>query len=119
MSVPATDNPSQVDVSPVLMNDRGITSFSLTNSWPVWIWVKASGVIRQVSNIKTGTFAPAAEGDGTLIPPSPFFGIFSTQYPIWVSAVAVDRPGFPIYQSDGETLRYPDAALVIQYGGGA
>lgn len=117
--IPATNAPSQVLIGPDLAVVKGLTSFLMVNSYPVWMRLKGSGVIRMSSGTQTGTFSPVAEGEGWLIPPAPFFGVFTTQYPVWVSAMAVARPNYPIFAADGTTLLYPDAVLEIAYGGGA
>lgn len=105
--VPATDTPSQIMIGPL---PQGITSFGMVNSFPVWIRLLGSG------QGESGTFTPASEGSGWLIPPG-HFGIYSTQYPKWVSAIAVARPNFPIKDANGALL-YPTANLELFYGSG-
>lgn len=104
--VPATDVPSQVTVPSM---PAGVTTFCAVNSYPVWIRLKGTG---------TGNpFSPVAEHEGWLFPPG-HFGVYATQFPAFMSAIAVDRPGFPIKNMDGELL-YPNAAIEISYGSGA
>lgn len=104
--VPATDVASQVAV-PVL--PEGSTTFSAVNSYPVWIRLKGTAY--------GSTFSPVQEGEGWLFPPG-HFGVYATQFPKWMSAIAVDRPGFPIKDGNG-VLLYPNAALEVAYGSGA
>lgn len=103
--VPAADEASQVAVGPL---PQGVTSFGMVNSYPVFIRLLGS-------NEQTG-FRPANEADGWLVPPY-HFGIYSTQYPKWLSCIAVDRPGFPL-RGEGGALLYPQATLEIFYGSG-
>lgn len=114
--VPATDEPSQVEVGPTLLATKGIASVSITNSFPIWIRIVGSGSIRAINGAMSGSFIEADEDNSYLIPPAPFWGIFSTTYPIWLSAVAVARPDCPIM--DGGSLLYPEAVLEVAYGGG-
>lgn len=102
--VPAGFEPSSVAVG--VMPD-GITAFAAINSYPVWM------------RLVGGAMGPVSVTDDTgwLFPPG-FFGIFSTQSPRWVSCVAVDRPGFPIADENGDPL-YPDARLELLYGSGS
>jgi len=116
--VPATDTPSQVEIGSYLIGTKGLTSFAMVNSYPIWMRLKGSGTVRLNTGTMTGAFDPVAEGQGWLIPPGPFFGVFTTQYPVWVSCIAVARPGFPI-KDGGGALLYPSAVLEMSYGGGA
>lgn len=116
--IPATDVASQVSIGTELVGTKGLTSFSMVNSYPIWIRLKGSGVIRLTTGTMSGTFSPVEEGKGWLIPPGPFFGVFTTQYPVWVSCLAVARPGFPIKDGSGALL-YPEAVVELAYGGGA
>lgn len=116
--MPATDEPSQVEIGSVLLATKGIASASIVNAYPIWIRIAGSGTVRPINGAMSGEFVPAGEGNSILIPPAPFWGILSTAYPIWLSCLAVERPGFPIYGPGGELL-YPDAALELSYGGGA
>lgn len=104
--VPATDQPSEFTVTGI---PKGATSFCAVNSYPVWIRLKGTQ--------RGQSFAPVAEGEGWLFPPG-HFGIYATQYPSKMSAMAVERPGFPIKDANGALL-YPDAAIEVSYGSGA
>lgn len=115
--IPAKDVASQVELGTRLLEVTGLTSFTMVNSFPIWMRLKGSGITNVATRKMTGTFSPVEEGKGWLIPPGPFFGIFTTQYPVWVSAMAVERPGFPI-KAAGGALLYPDAVLELAYGGG-
>lgn len=103
--IPATDVASQVEVGPL---PEGVTSFGMVSSFPIWI--------RLLGSSETSGFRAAQEWDGWLVPPY-HFGIYSTQYPKWVSCIAVDRPNFPIRNADGGLL-YPEAKLELFYGSG-
>lgn len=106
MMVPATDVPSQYSVTGI---PPGATTFCAVNSYPIWIRLKGTA---------DGTpFSACHDGEGWLFPPG-HFGVYATQYPRWMSAVAVDRPGFPIKDPNGALL-YPNAALEVSYGSGA
>lgn len=105
--VPATDEPSYIEVE--LTAASGVTSFAAINSFPIYI--------RLVGTPASAEPNLAGEGVGWLFPPG-HFGIYSSQYPRGLSAVAVERPGFPIYDGNGELL-YPEANLELAYGGGA
>lgn len=103
--IPAGLTASQMEIGPL---PQGITSFGMVNSYPVWM--------RLLGSSEATGFMPAQEGDGWLIPPY-HFGIYSTQYPKWISVIAVARPNFPITNGSGQAL-YPTAALEIFYGAG-
>lgn len=103
--VPATDEASQVEIGPL---PAGVTSFGMVNAFPVYM--------RLVGSSEASGFKPAQDWVGWCVPPY-HFGIYSTQYPKWVSAVAVERPGFPIYDDEGGLL-YPEAKLELFYGSG-
>lgn len=103
--VPATNTASQVLIGPL---PEGVRSFAMVNAFPVFM--------RLVGSSQESGFIPAADWTGWLIPPY-HFGIYSTQYPKWVSAIAVDRPGYPIM--NGQSLLYPTAVLELFYGAGA
>lgn len=61
-------------------------SFEVTNSNSCWVRLKG---------FKAGQTGAVEEGKGWLFPPG-FKGVFSTQRPHRMSAMAVARPGFPI-----------------------
>ena len=105
--VPATDEASYVEIGRL---PEGVTSFGAVNSYPIYIRLLGTAMGDATPNM-------ASEGNGWLFPPG-HFGIYSTQFPKGVSAIAVDRPGFPIHDDDGELL-YPEAHLELFYGSGA
>lgn len=105
--VPAKDTASYKEIG--VLPD-GVTSFGAINSYPVYIRLLGTPMSATQPNL-------AKEGDGWLFPPG-HFGIYSTQFPKGLSAIAVARPGFPIKGSDGKLL-YPEAALELFYGSGA
>lgn len=88
----------------------GVTTFGVINSYPVYI---------RLLGTPMGAAEPmmAKEGDGWLFPPG-HFGIYSTQFPKGLSAIAVERPGFPVKDSNGSLL-YPQAMLELFYGSGS
>lgn len=102
--VPAKDTASKVTMGQL---PSGVTSFAMVNAYPFFIRLLGS----------SGTFKPAVEGDGWLVPPG-HFGVYSTQSPQFLSCIAVDRPGFPIKDGSG-VLLYPNAVLELFYGSGA
>lgn len=104
--IPATDEPSQMAVGPL---PSGVTSFGVVNAFPVYM--------RLVGSSEASGFVPAEDWMGWCIPPG-HFGIYSTQFPKWVSCLAVARPGYPIYDAEGDLL-YPEAKLELFYGSGA
>jgi hypothetical protein len=104
--VPATDEPSFVSLGKL---PESVTSFGIVNSYPVYI--------RLLGTPMGGPQQMAAEGKGWLVPPG-HFGVYSTQFPMGLSCIAVERPGFPLFDDDGDLL-YPQAALELFYGSGA
>jgi hypothetical protein len=61
------------------------------------------------------TFTAVEEGKGWCFGPS-FASVFATQNPIWMSALAVAREGFPLTRDDGTPITlYP---LEVSYGEG-
>jgi hypothetical protein len=106
VAVPATDTPSKIRVP---MLPEGSTSFGVDNAFPIFIRLVGTGY-------GAAAFNSAAEGKGWIFGPGKH-GPFSTQFPEFMSAIAVDRPGYPIKNADN-TLRYPTAALEVFYGSG-
>lgn len=104
--VPAHDTPSQVQVTTI---PEGATTFMAVNSYPVWIRLRGT--------TGDGSFTAVEEHKGWLFPPG-HIGVYATQFPKWMSAMAVERPGFPIKDENGALL-YPDACIEISYGSGA
>ncbi len=102
--IPATDVASQVALGAL---PSGVTSFAMVNAFPIFI--------RLTGSPETG-FIPAADWQGWIVPPG-HFGVYSTQYPFYLSCIAVERPGFPIYNGSGQLL-YPGAKLELLYGSG-
>lgn len=99
-------------------NQQNFTSFCVVNSFPIWVRLRGSGRVAQIGarDGAAPTFKPVEDGRGWLFPPG-FMGVFSTQYPKWVSGMAVERPGFPIKDDEGNPL-YPNAVLELSYGRG-
>lgn len=87
----------------------GVTTFAAVNAFPVFI--------RLIGTPHGSATVPAKDWDGWIFPPG-HFGIYSTQNPKGLSAIAVARPGYPIVDSNGALL-YPDAQLELMYGSGA
>lgn len=86
---------------------RKCTSFMVVNSNLCWARFRGAATADDV----------IAEGEGRLIPPG-FAGVFSTQYPLFISCRAVVRPGFPLTDDDGSPLSF--VPLEFNYGiGGA
>jgi hypothetical protein len=106
VAIPAKDTASKIKVP---MLPEGSTSFGVDNAFPIFIRLVGTGY-------GAAQFNAAAEGKGWIFGPGKH-GPFSTQFPEFMSAIAVDRPGYPIKNADG-TLRYPDAALEVFYGSG-
>jgi hypothetical protein len=88
----------------VAITDKSCTSFQVVNANP--FWVRLRGCTGPDDNIR--------EGEGWLWPPG-FVGVYSTQYPDFVSSIAVARPRFPITDASGAFL-YPGARLELSYG---
>lgn len=88
-----TKNPALVPVGPTAsqfpvpdgMVSLDVNAFQVMNSNNCYVRLMGS----------RGTFAPVAEGLGWLFPPG-FTAVYGTQRPNFMSALAVDRPGFPI-----------------------
>lgn len=86
---------------------KRVTSFHVVNPNPFYCRLRGS----------SGEGDEIAEGEGWLWPPG-FVGVYSTQYPAFVSCIAVERPGFPLRDDDGNLM--PMHPLELAYGiGGA
>ncbi len=105
--VPATNQASFVTLGRL---PDSVTSFAMVNSYPVWIRLVGTPMESQQNQMASGN-------TGWLVPPG-HFGVYSTQFPRGLSALAVDRPGFPLLNSNGN-LMYPQATLELFYGSGA
>ena len=103
--VPVTTSPTADNalIVPANFIPPGATSFCVVNSNLCWVRLMGTG---------GGASAPVAVQDyqGWLFPPG-FFGVFSTQLPIWMSAGAFARDGYPLA---GLTLQ----PLEVSYGEG-
>lgn len=106
VKVPATDTPSKV---PVVTLPDGVTSFGVDNTFPIYMRLVGTGK-------GAAAFNQAGDGKGWVFGPGKH-GPFSTQQPEFMSAIAIDRPGYPIKNADG-TLRFPEAVLEVFYGSG-
>jgi hypothetical protein len=106
VAIPAKDVASKIKVP---MLPEGSTSFGVDNAFPIFIRLVGTGY-------GAAQFNAAAEGKGWIFGPGKH-GPFSTQFPEFMSAIAVDRPGYPIKNADG-TLRFPEATLEVFYGSG-
>lgn len=79
---------------------------------PNLCWVSFKGTSMPASGVApTSADSALADGLDWLIPPG-HFSVYSTQYPIFMSAVALPMPGYPL---DGLTY----TPLRIYYGYGA
>lgn len=96
--VPAGASASKFDV-PDDLKSSGYMSFCVVNPNPFWVRLRGS----------TGTYVAVTDTTGWLFPPG-FFGIFSTQYPEFMSAMGVVRQGLPVTAG---------GFLEVSYGGGA
>jgi hypothetical protein len=74
------------------MNGLPLSSFYVVNPNQVWVRVKGFNNATDCQNIGV---TPTT---GWLWPPG-FVGVFSTQFPVCASAMAVSMPGYPITQS--------------------
>lgn len=93
-----------------LLVRKKCTSFHVVNPNPFYVRLRGS----------SGEGDDIGEGEGWLWPPG-FVGVYSAQYPSFVSAIAVARPGFPIADASGAFLYEGTAAPIeLAYGiGGA
>lgn len=73
-------------------NGLPLSSFYVANPNQVWVRVKGFDNAADCQNIGVTTTT------GWLWPPG-FVGVFSTQYPVCASAMAVSMPGYPITAS--------------------
>lgn len=76
-----------------LLVQKRCTSFHAVNPNPFWMRLRGC----------EGPDDLIAEGEGWLWPPG-FVGVYSTQYPRYVCTLAVARPGFPIFNAQGDFL---------------
>lgn len=83
---------------PVDLKAAGYTSFCVVNPNPFWVRLRGSNI----------TYAAVTSTTGWMFPPG-FFGIFSTQYPEFMSAMSVTAQG----------LTAGTGVLEVSYGGGA
>lgn len=91
---------SKVSVPPL---PEGSTSFGVDNTYPVYIRLVGTGY-------GAAQWNQAAEGKGWIFGPGKH-GPFSTQFPEFMSAIAVERPGYPVSNA-------PNAELEVFYGSG-
>lgn len=82
----------------------GATSFWVCNANNFWVRLRGSG--NAIDN--TGSYVAVTDTTGWLFPPG-YTGSFSTQYPLFMSAMAVTRQGLPA----------GTGVLEISYGGGS
>jgi len=83
---------------PVDLKAAGYTSFCVVNPNAFWVRLKGSN----------GTYSSVTTTTGWMLPPG-FFGVFSTQYPDFMSAMSVTAQG----------LTAGSGVLEVSYGGGA
>jgi hypothetical protein len=107
--VPCELEASKKPVDRVWLEQKGVTSFAVTNPNPFWVRLRGSNT--------TPGFKAVEEHTGWLFPPG-IHAIYATQYPDFMSAMAVEKPGFPITDGDGAFL-YPGATIEVAYGTGA
>lgn len=84
-----------------------LTTFHVANPNKVWVRLKGYSAASDCSNPNTGV-TPTT---GWLWPPG-YVGVYSTQFPMCVSAMAVPEPGYPLDSS----VTY--APLELSYGTG-
>lgn len=80
---------------------NGAMSFWVCNANNFWVRLKGSGFNG------AGSYVAVTDTTGWLFPPG-YIGSFSTQYPTYMSTLAVDRQGIPA----------GTGTLEISYGGG-
>lgn len=83
---------------PIDIKGSGYTSFCVVNPNSFWVRLKGSN----------GNYSPVTSTTGWMLPPG-FFGIFSTQYPEFMSAMSVTAQG----------MTAGTGVLEVSYGGGA
>lgn len=83
---------------PMDLKSAGYTSFYVVNPNSFWVRLRGS----------QGSYVAITETTGWLFPPG-FAGVFSTQYPEFMSAMSVTRQGLPA----------GTGTLEVSYGGGA
>ena len=105
--VPSGPEASKISIDKAWLRENGITSFAITNPNPFWVRLRGSN----------DPFIPVTKSTGWLFPPG-VHAIYATQYPDWVSALAVNEAGFPIFDGDG-VFMYEGARIELAYGTGA
>lgn len=99
----------KTDVDADDLRAKGVTSFVITNPNPFWVRLRGS-------YLDPG-FRAVTPTMGWMFPPG-LHAVYATQYPDFMSAMAVEAVGFPIKDSQGNAL-YPNAVIEVAYGTGA
>lgn len=97
--VPCGEEASQVHIGMEMLRSLPINTFMAINTSAYWVRLKGS----------SSEFTPVEDWKGWVIAPGQTIE-HETQYPEWVSGIAIERPGFMF---DPET---PFGELELQYG---
>lgn len=111
LRVPVTTNPTQANaltVPPGFINPQ-YKSFMIVNPNACWVNMRGTSATLNDPNPTQANLA-SADDDYWLLPPH-HFGVYSTQNPLFVSAIALAMPGF--------TLPAEFVPLRLAYGVGA
>lgn len=90
-----------------LLISKRVTSFHVVNPNP--FYCRLRGATGEPSD-------NIVDNEGWLWPPG-FVGVYSTQYPAFVSCIAVERPGFPLRDDEGALLPFYPLELAYGIGG--
>lgn len=106
--IPCVLTPAPLAIPKAQLTDYGVSSFKMANPNPFWVWYRGW-------NGAAGDM-PTIAGKGHYIAPGAV-DVNTSQIPDWIAAVAAEEPGFPLTDAQGGFL-YPEAHLVMLYGGG-
>lgn len=107
--IPCGLTPVQVTVDTDALRKLGVGSFLAVNKNNFWVRFRGSG---GPTSVDAGVYAPATATTGFGFPPG-FVGVFSTRLPLYLSAIAIDTPAFPL------PADLTGAVLEVSYGSGA
>lgn len=95
-----------IRIGRALLEAKGITSYVMQNPTPYWVWYRGW----------TGTETPMLNPMrmGHLIRPGGEH-LRASQVPDWIVAMPWDRPGWPLFQTDGTTPVIPNAKAELVY----
>lgn len=105
-----TNTPIPTQIGRDMLRAQGVTSYKMQNDNPFWCWYRGW-------NGNGGM--PAIKEFGHYIGPGQT-DINTSQTPDWIAAIPVARPGFPLYDGNGNWLFSAwESRLIYTLGSGA